>query len=209
MSPAEGTAPGADAVAQTRVRPARLRRLDARASRGDSRAGGPVAQRLEQSAHNALVGGSNPSGPTTYHSILRRSDVAPAYGPRIARRRRSRCRVSRTSGDRAASRPVLLGARPSPNTRNAPGTPDDRTGYGRLVMVRPPRTGRPDNGSEQIIAQQIGPRRRAAQPDARHLDRHCLGTRRFGHARSLCLATGAPFALISGAACLAVGICRR
>ena len=27
---------------------------------------GPVAQRLEQSAHNALVGGSNPSGPTIF-----------------------------------------------------------------------------------------------------------------------------------------------
>ena len=27
--------------------------------------GGPVAQRLEQGAHNALVAGSNPAGPTT------------------------------------------------------------------------------------------------------------------------------------------------
>ena len=27
--------------------------------------GGPVAQRLEQGTHNPLVGGSNPSGPTT------------------------------------------------------------------------------------------------------------------------------------------------
>ena len=33
---------------------------------------GPVAQRLEQSAHNALVGGSNPSGPTIF-----RPDVLP------------------------------------------------------------------------------------------------------------------------------------
>jgi hypothetical protein len=28
--------------------------------------GGPVAQRLEQSAHNALVAGSNPAGPTNF-----------------------------------------------------------------------------------------------------------------------------------------------
>ncbi len=27
---------------------------------------GPVAQRLEQGTHNPLVGGSNPSGPTTF-----------------------------------------------------------------------------------------------------------------------------------------------
>ena len=32
---------------------------------------GPVAQRLEQGTHNPLVGGSNPSGPTS-SSILRR-----------------------------------------------------------------------------------------------------------------------------------------
>jgi hypothetical protein len=32
-------------------------------------AGGPVAQWLEQSAHNALVGGSSPSGPTRSFEI--------------------------------------------------------------------------------------------------------------------------------------------
>src|SRR5271166_893202 len=31
----------------------------------DCDAAGPVAQRLEQGTHNPLVGGSNPSGPTT------------------------------------------------------------------------------------------------------------------------------------------------
>ena len=31
---------------------------------------GPVAQRLEQSTHNALVGGSNPSGPTNELRIM-------------------------------------------------------------------------------------------------------------------------------------------
>ena len=28
---------------------------------------GPIAQRLEQTTHNRLVGGSNPSGPTIPH----------------------------------------------------------------------------------------------------------------------------------------------
>jgi hypothetical protein len=31
---------------------------------------GPVAQRLEPTAHNGLVGGSNPPGPTTQFTVF-------------------------------------------------------------------------------------------------------------------------------------------
>jgi hypothetical protein len=41
--------------------------------------GGPVAQRLEQGTHNPLVGGSNPSGPTTDQQLARgHINVRPA-----------------------------------------------------------------------------------------------------------------------------------
>jgi hypothetical protein len=44
--------------------------------------GGPVAQRLEQSAHNALVAGSNPAGPTNLplrHKIKKRAKALHFY----------------------------------------------------------------------------------------------------------------------------------
>src|SRR5579875_547651 len=38
---------------------------------------GPVAQRLEQGTHNPLVGGSNPSGPTTPKLRINTADSPP------------------------------------------------------------------------------------------------------------------------------------
>lgn len=43
---------------------------------------GPVVQRLERTAHNGVVGGSNPSGPTTFTvSMKRRRKCAACYVP--------------------------------------------------------------------------------------------------------------------------------
>jgi hypothetical protein len=39
---------------------------------------GPVAQRLEQGTHNPLVGGSNPSGPTSSKFLMQRKSPAPS-----------------------------------------------------------------------------------------------------------------------------------
>lgn len=41
---------------------------------------GPIAQRLEQSTHNALVPGSNPGGPTNTDDIID-AEFTVVYGP--------------------------------------------------------------------------------------------------------------------------------
>jgi hypothetical protein len=66
---------------------------EARRRLAASEASGPVAQRLEQGTHNPLVGGSNPSGPTTslpcpihIPTCSSSADVAASgYGPRVRR----------------------------------------------------------------------------------------------------------------------------
>jgi hypothetical protein len=41
---------------------------------------GPVAQRLEQGAHNALVGGSSPSGPTNHRHLAKKNNTLAFSG---------------------------------------------------------------------------------------------------------------------------------
>ena len=146
---------------------------------------GPVAQRLEPAAHNRLVGGSNPSGPTTHLAIrssrrflkagICNADKAAIHAPMahpLQRRRNRSVDLDDENGgdDRIRTYGALLGAQRFSKPPPSATRPRLRTasayigGRGKLQGRWPRPNAGPLNGLPEALTGPAGARPIAAPP---------------------------------------------
>src|SRR5262245_30884376 len=87
-------------------------------------ASGPVAQWLEPAAHNGLVGGSSPPGPTSLRSLR---ELRPSLAARATARQAPQGGCAASEGCRAEARRAKAGLLPRATARQARRTAREAT----------------------------------------------------------------------------------